>query len=113
MSEEIAKLTLLVPLFEEGRLVCSVEEAASIGHVVVMEVDGHGEICDMWVKPEYRGWHYGSRLLETAIQWLRDRGCEDVVLHVETDNKVALHLYRKAGFTETRKEYHMRRLLGE
>lgn len=87
------------------------------GCVFVVEVERHwlglaavfldGEdrsIChlaSMWTDPGSRGLGLGRRLLDSGIEWARDRGATVVRLGVVEDNATALRLYRGAGFEPT------------
>jgi len=55
----------------------------------------------MWVAPELRGTGAARELVESVLQWGRERGAERVCLSVEGDNPRAARLYEKCGFVET------------
>lgn len=42
----------------------------------------------------------GSKLLELGISEAKNRGAQEVFLEVATDNKAAINLYQKFGFTQ-------------
>ncbi|WEX76785.1 GNAT family N-acetyltransferase [Sinorhizobium numidicum] len=42
----------------------------------------------------------GRALLDASLRWARLRGAKKAWLQVEADNRAAIELYRKAGFTE-------------
>ena len=56
-------------------------------------------ISSMWVHWRYRGLGIGRRLTESACQYAASQGATEVKLHVFNDNKPALRLYQRAGFT--------------
>lgn len=60
-----------------------------------------GHIGAMWVDPRVRGQHLGSRLLDTAMAFLLDRGAHAVVLSVTETNTQAIALYQSRGFALT------------
>lgn len=62
-----------------------------------------GWIGGVGVRPEYRGKGIGRRLMEGVLDAARGRGLETVFLEVIEGNKAAHELYRKLGFTETRR----------
>jgi len=55
-------------------------------------------VYQMWVTPRYRGMGLGSTLINRVIEWTRENGGRKLQLSVNTDNKKALSIYRKAGF---------------
>lgn len=52
--------------------------------------------------PDYRGIGLGSRLLNEAIQYCRDKGYTNVFLETTEDQKTAVAMYRKAGFKKVK-----------
>ena len=57
-------------------------------------------VSRMIVKKEYRNRGIGSEILEFLIRKAKDMGYSEMTIGVDKDNKNALHLYRKYGFTE-------------
>jgi len=55
-------------------------------------------LYQMWVMPECRGKGVGQGLLETALDWAREREVRFVELDVTLGNSSALRLYERAGF---------------
>ena len=55
-------------------------------------------LYQMWVKPECRGNGVGQGLLETALDWAREREVRFVELDVTLGNSSAQRLYERAGF---------------
>lgn len=55
----------------------------------------------MWVAPELRGTGTARRLVQSVLDWARDRGAARVALSVEGDNPRAARLYEKCGFVAT------------
>jgi [ribosomal protein S18]-alanine N-acetyltransferase len=54
----------------------------------------------MLVRAERRRQGVGEALLLACIEWARERGAREVVLHVFPHNRAAIALYRKHGFEE-------------
>ena len=74
---------------------------------------GFGEI-GMFVARDWRGRGVGSALLESAIEFARERGLHKLSLGVFTHNEAAIALYRKYGFVdEGLRVKHLRRANGE
>ena len=61
---------------------------AGLAHLGMAIIDG------------YRGLGIGRRLMDTGIEWARDRGCYKVVLEVWPHNDRARGLYASAGFVD-------------
>ena len=56
------------------------------------------ELAKMAVAPEARGKGYGDILMETAIQWAKDKGASKILLLSNTILEPAITLYKKHGF---------------
>jgi ribosomal protein S18 acetylase RimI-like enzyme len=97
----------------DGTLV-AVADGAVVGSAHVdASRHGFGEI-GMAVAREWRGRGVGFALLESAIEWARERGLHKLSLSVFAHNKAAIGLYRKVGFVEEgRRVKQYRRSSGE
>jgi ribosomal protein S18 acetylase RimI-like enzyme len=54
---------------------------------------------DLFVIPEVRGCHLGLRLTEFALSRAVGRGCERIGLNTNEQNKAAISLYERLGFS--------------
>jgi ribosomal protein S18 acetylase RimI-like enzyme len=72
----------------------------AIGTINVDIVDGDPYIYGFVVRPEQRGRGYGRQMLARVIERVLDEG-PPVFIEVQTDNQVALALYRSFGFNIT------------
>lgn len=63
-------------------------------------IDANSATFDIGLSKEFRGFGYGKRLLETAIQFLKEKKIENIYLVVIEVNKVAYEMYKKRGFKE-------------
>ncbi len=61
------------------------------------------------VNPDLRGLGIGRSVTEAILAWGRRGGAENAWLQVETDNRVANHIYRKTGFIEAYRYNYMRK----
>ncbi len=56
----------------------------------------------VWVEPSFRGKHIGSKLVDTAISWVKSRKVQgDILLDVNPVQTTAVELYRSRGFALT------------
>jgi ribosomal protein S18 acetylase RimI-like enzyme len=60
-----------------------------------------GFIHDLVVSEEARRLGIGTKLTETAVEWLREHGAPRVILGTAASNKVALALFHRLGFHDT------------
>jgi mycothiol synthase len=71
-----------------------------------------GEVYVLGVSPQAQGLHLGSALLIAGLNWLTERGVEDVLLYVDDDNIVAMRLYERYGFAKYDQDVQYRHQLG-
>ena len=57
-------------------------------------------VSRMIVKKEYRNRGIGSTILAFLIEKAKEKGFSEMTIGVDKDNKNALYLYRKYGFTQ-------------
>lgn len=55
---------------------------------------------DLFVRSEYRRRHIAKKMLDSAMEILKDKGCEIIRAYVEPDNIPALKLQKNLGFME-------------
>ncbi|TDD08732.1 GNAT family N-acetyltransferase [Nonomuraea deserti] len=72
---------------------------ADVGLVCVLLEDSGAHLLSMWVAPEARGGGVGSRLVDTAVEWARSTGAEEIGLWAVDRNHTARALYARKGFT--------------
>lgn len=84
-----------------------------IGMVGVQRHDENvAEIRRLRVHPEYRRHGVGTRLMETAIQFCRDRSYLKVILDTRVEREPAIRIFEKFGFQHARtREVNQRRLI--
>lgn len=58
-------------------------------------------ISNIGVDPRQRGKSFGRQIMLFGLKALKDRGCKLARLRVHVENKPAIHLYKKLGFTKT------------
>ena len=84
-------------LFEDGLLIGT----AMLGFPREEEWQGYGEIVSLHLLPQKEGQGFGRRLLEAALQSLREQGCGPVRLWVMCANTHAILFYLHMGFQPT------------
>jgi ribosomal protein S18 acetylase RimI-like enzyme len=57
-------------------------------------------LANIAVHPEYRQRGIARQLTERGMQFVRERNANAIWLHVEKENDIAIHLYRKLGFQD-------------
>ena len=60
-----------------------------------------GFIHDIAVAEEARQMGIGTKLMEAAVEWLREHGAPRVILWTSAQNAVAHALFRRLGFRDT------------
>ncbi|SDO70207.1 GNAT family N-acetyltransferase [Halobacillus aidingensis] len=79
-----------------------VERNQSVIGKVHLEVhNGVGGIYGLGVLPEYRRKGYGRDILMKAVEILKEKQVQQIMLQVAVKNNHALNLYRSCGFEET------------
>lgn len=80
-----------------------VEDGRIVGNVTIGKVAqrrGLWAISNVAVHPDYRRRSIGRGMLEAAMELIKTRGGETVVLEAERQNIAAQELYRSLGFTK-------------
>ncbi len=91
----------------EGELLVAEEGNKAVGMVAYhRHSDTRCEMKRLYVKPEYRGMKLGEKLIEEIIAHARKAGYKEMVLDTITPLQSAIHLYKKAGFTECEPYYY-------
>lgn len=87
-----------VAVDEDGKLLGYVLVAAGAKDDFTGEQQAY--ILDIAVRPERRGQGIGTKLMEKAHDYAREKGLRYIGLTVATGNENALNLYRKLGYIE-------------
>lgn len=80
-----------------------------VGYAGAWLVLDEGQITNVAVRKEYRGFGFGTKLVKALVDGLHERGMKEVFLEVRVSNIAAQTVYRKLGFTVkgVRKRYYM------
>ncbi|MBO4579975.1 MAG: GNAT family N-acetyltransferase [Clostridiales bacterium] len=86
---------------EFDRFWCLLEDGEVVGTVGIKPFDEEtSELKAMYLSSELRGQGLGYKLLDTAVDFARDKGCSRVVLDSMLSYDAALRLYSGYGFKE-------------
>ena len=69
-----------------------------VAYVFFWIVQGEAHILNLTVRRECRRSGLSQRLLSFTLQYMREKGVEDIFLEVRKSNKAATSLYEKFGF---------------
>ena len=87
----------------------AVDEDGIVGFCVAdIEADGDapfGVVCDLLVKPDYRGHGAGGALLQKALEWLRSKDVKGIYLESGKNNHAAHRFFEKRGFAHVSEIY--------
>ncbi|MEB3757544.1 MAG: ribosomal protein S18-alanine N-acetyltransferase [Desulfurococcales archaeon] len=83
-----------------GYIMNRIETKIDRSNILLWKTVKVGHVISIAVLPEYRNRGLGSRLLEKAIDLMKQNyGIKKVYLEVRISNEVAINLYKKFGFT--------------
>lgn len=68
-------------------------------HWTKVHADNTGEVYVVGVDPDAQGGGLGTALTLAGLHYLRERGVNDIILYVESDNTPAVAVYTRLGFT--------------
>lgn len=86
---------------EESFIYLAVVNNIIVGKVHLEINKGIGGVYGLGVLPEYRSKGCGRQILIMAIEKLKEKNSNKIMLQVEIKNKNALNLYKSCGFEET------------
>jgi mycothiol synthase len=82
----------------DRRWFVATHDGEPLGSLRVVDVDGGVDVTAFGVLPQHQGRGYGRAILSHTIRHLLDQGVTPINIEVETENAVALGLYRSCGF---------------
>ena len=86
----------------EGRLYIAYCDGKPAGCIGLKRLNGTDcELKRLYVRPEFRGHHLSSRLIDIIISDARQIGYKRIRLDTLPPLKSAIHIYKKFGFYET------------
>lgn len=100
-SEEDAKGFVTHALESENRTQFVAKlDGKPIGMVSTGDEQGDVTIYGVGILPEYRGKGYGRQMLTLALKTILAKGCQNILIEVDSTNNVAYKLYTSSGFEE-------------
>ena len=77
------------------------EEDTVIGMVLLDETgkDGSYEFTDLFIADNYRNQGYGDKTVKAILSHFSAKGATNLHMQVHKDNKTAIHIYEKNGFS--------------
>lgn len=98
-------------LLDEGENVVATHEGRLVGHTILLPYDDTSELA-IFVRPDYQEAGIGTKLIRALLGHGQALEIPHVWLTVSRDNRIAMRLYRSAGFEveeEDHGEFHMER----
>lgn len=93
---------------EQGNLIGFLE--ASIRPFVEdCETDAVGYLEGWFVEPEFRQTGIGAKLVASAENWARNKGCTEMASDSEIGNDLSLKAHQSLGYEETSRLVHLRK----
>ena len=74
------------------------EKNKYVGYCLNSIEDFQGEIESIFIEQEYRKYGQGGRLMESALEWFKDKNISDIKINVVYNNSDALPFYERYGF---------------
>ena len=74
------------------------ETGTLVGYCISTIQDAVGEIDSLFVDESIRGTGIGKQLVENALQWMRARACERIIVSVAEGHESVFGFYEKFGF---------------
>jgi ribosomal protein S18 acetylase RimI-like enzyme len=89
---------------EDGNIVGTVANIIDTEYARISSKYGYGKIRALGVLKNHRGKGLGKTLLLKSVYWHKHKGIRIIGLGVDSDNYVALNLYKSMGF-KIRREF--------
>lgn len=108
MDAEDLATRMAEPWFDpQGLLIAEVDGQPAGFHWTKQHDADHGEVYVIGVAPVGQGRGLGRALTQAGLEHLAQRGCREVLLYVESDNRAGLNLYTGLGFTHAERDTHV------
>lgn len=82
----------------DSELVYISENGKQVGSLILCYSQGKANVFSVAILEKYRGKGYSKKLMYSAIDIAKHRGCYIMELNTEVTNEVANNLYKSIGF---------------
>ena len=90
--------------YNDGFFVVLEASGSVVGYAIVVKSRNHAYLFSIAVHPENRNQGYGELMLKFLESNCSEKGFSKLRLDVRVDNKAAVELYKKLGYTEVKKK---------
>lgn len=100
LEDFLSSLASFIEVKKDNRLWLAKVNNKTVGCIGLKKENEHvGEICWLFVAPEYQGMHLGLALLKTVINYASTNQIYSLELSVENQQQAARNLFIKQGFS--------------
>lgn len=82
----------------DSELVYIMENGKQVGSLILCYSQGKANVFSVAILEKYRGKGYSKKLMYSAIDVAKQRGCYIMELNTEVTNEIANNLYKSMGF---------------
>lgn len=102
LENDAYKISTIEAMFDDEKYILLVAKSCKnvVGYIALSQVLDEAELIKIVVEKEYRGKGVAKRLIQKAIDILKNKGIVTIYLEVRIDNSIARSLYEKVGFVE-------------
>ena len=75
-----------------------------VGFISICVEEGYIYLDDYSVTYSYRGKGIGTKLLDLAVNYAKEKNIDDILTHVESSNKESIEFYKNRGFKLVEKQ---------
>ncbi len=80
------------------------EEGGMLGYCISTVKGGEGETQSLHVSEAARGQGIGKKLMNSHIEWMKNKGCTNISITVSFENTETVNFYKSLGFKENTME---------
>lgn len=99
-------------LFENEHIKITIAEKLSdneiLGYCISIIEGNEGQTQSLHVAEKSRGLGIGKGLMKHHIDWMKNKGCKDIIITVAFENTSTIEFYNKLGFKENTVEMRLK-----
>jgi ribosomal protein S18 acetylase RimI-like enzyme len=105
LKKESESLTDIMKMVEDGDsvLLCALFENKVIGYITILRDTNHKGDLEIFIHKDHRNKGLGKELILSAIKVTKNLDTKSIYLSVRENNRIAINLYKKLGFTKVEK----------